>query len=168
MPSRGGRSRPDNATYQNSLGIAYAQVLRAKEAILAFRRALKLRPRYPQALNNLALQLRAAGEYDEAEVCYKSALELSPAALDTHINLASLYQSQGRVEAAERQFDLALALKPGYLKALSARLLNDLYRTGIEPAALRARAQQCAALLEHRPGAAPRRHANSPDSDRRV
>ena len=159
---------PNNAVYYNSLGILHGQRMRAGDALAAFRKALALRPLYPQALHNLALQLYGAGEFDEAESCYRRLLEASPEFVTGQVNLANLLQAQGRLDDAARLYERALTLEPTNFNANSGRLFNILYQPTALPGDLLAAARAFSSL-HHRSLANERRpHSNQPDPEKRL
>jgi Flp pilus assembly protein TadD len=59
-------------------GVEVAQKGLWKEALFRFEQAAKMAPDDPKALNNLAVALEQAGEFDRARAAYEKALELAP------------------------------------------------------------------------------------------
>jgi predicted O-linked N-acetylglucosamine transferase (SPINDLY family) len=159
---------PDNAVYYNSLGILQGQRMRVGDALAAFRKALALRPQYPQALHNLALQLYGAGELDEAEGYYRQLLDLSPDFVTGQVNLASLLQAQGRLDEAARLYERALTFEPTSFNAHSGRLFNILYQPTALPGDLLAAARLLSEQLERPLATDKRAHSNTPDPERRL
>jgi Flp pilus assembly protein TadD/class 3 adenylate cyclase len=82
-----------------------------------YREALRLRPDYPEALNNLAVVLRARGQGAEAAQRYQEALELRPDYPEAHYNYAALLASRGSLAGAASHFSEALRLRPDYVDA---------------------------------------------------
>ncbi len=60
-------SEPTNALAAQLLGVVALQTTCAEEAVQWLRRALLLRPDFPEALNNLGVALEAKGQLAEAE-----------------------------------------------------------------------------------------------------
>lgn len=83
-----------------------------------YREALRLRPDYPEAQNNMGVALRALGQPEEAEQHYREALRLRPDYADAHHNLAVLLMGSGRFPEAASHFEAALALRPDSVNAL--------------------------------------------------
>ena len=79
-----------------ALGNALARGRRPAEAIDAFRRALRLRPYYPDAVNGLGSILSTQGRHDEAIEHYRTALRPSPDFSSVSINLASALTRDAR------------------------------------------------------------------------
>lgn len=98
-----------------------------EEALL--RRALALRPDYPEAHNNLAVLLRAKGDPAGAAGHYREALRLRPDYPEAHCNYAYLLESLGRMDGALQHVEEAIRLRPGYVDA-HHRLANLLAARG--------------------------------------
>jgi type IV pilus assembly protein PilF len=60
--------RPEDALIQNDLGLVYMMKDRLDLSAQRFKRAIELKPDYPQAINNLATALLKQEEWDEAIV----------------------------------------------------------------------------------------------------
>jgi protein O-mannosyl-transferase len=82
------------------------------EAIRHFRRAVALRPEYPEALNNLGLALTQVGRADEAVPHIEHSLRLKPNVFQAHNNLGIALASSGRPSEAVSAFERAAALNP--------------------------------------------------------
>lgn len=67
------------ALMQNAMGFALAAQNKYPAAIRHYRSALKAKPLYPVALNNLAFALEKQGKEEEARQTYNQALALDPA-----------------------------------------------------------------------------------------
>jgi predicted O-linked N-acetylglucosamine transferase (SPINDLY family) len=85
---------------------------RLDEAIVEYRRALELKPDFPEALNNLGAALAEQGCLDEAETAYRHALQLQPGHLKARNNLGGALERQGRLDEAIAEYRKALELKP--------------------------------------------------------
>ena len=82
------------------------------EAAEAFAQALKLKPAYPDALNDLAEVYLAQGKIAEAEQALKRAIEVDPKHEDSYVDLARLYESRREVSAAMNTYKRLLAVRP--------------------------------------------------------
>lgn len=82
-----------------------------------YREALRLRPDYPQAHNNLAVVLKARGEEAAAAEHYREALRLRPDYPEAHYNHAVLLHSRGSVASATEHYCEALRLRADYVDA---------------------------------------------------
>jgi tetratricopeptide (TPR) repeat protein len=83
---------PQNAVVQNKLGIAYQQSLQLDNARKAYERAIKLRPDYMEALNNLGTIYYARKSYRRAINWYNRALKTAPG----EARSATVYENLGR------------------------------------------------------------------------
>ncbi len=83
----------------------------------SYREALRLRPDYPEAHNNLAILLRARGADTEAARHYQEALDLRPDYPEAHYNYAAMLASRGAAAGAAEHYREALRLRPDYVDA---------------------------------------------------
>jgi tetratricopeptide (TPR) repeat protein len=82
-----------------------------------YREALRLRPEYADAHNNLAILLRARGRPGEAAKHYQAALRIRPDYPEAHANYAALLVTRGSLDGAAEHFGEALRLRPDYVDA---------------------------------------------------
>jgi protein O-GlcNAc transferase len=99
-------------------GTAAARAGRMADAILGLRRAIELKPDYPEAHYNLGAACREVGDLEAALAAYRRAAELAPGFADPHVDMGSLLRERREFEAAERSLRTALALKPDNPQAL--------------------------------------------------
>jgi tetratricopeptide (TPR) repeat protein len=107
-----------DALARNGLGIALAQLSQYSEAEAEFRRAIGLKPNFPEAYFNLAGVLEATGRYNEAEVPLRRALKLKPSYADARVRLGASFVLSGRVDEARECFDRVLRVAPRNPQAL--------------------------------------------------
>ena len=77
-------------------------------------KAIKLKPRFCDAYNNLASAYMQLGQQQEAMETYQMALVLNPGLVDAHSNLGNLYKASGDTEAAKRCYLEAIRIKPEF------------------------------------------------------
>ncbi len=82
-----------------------------------YRRALDLKPDYPEAHNNLAILLRNNGDLTGAAQSYREALRLRSGHPEAHYNYAILLEARGSIGGAIEHFREALRLRPEYVDA---------------------------------------------------
>src|SRR5207302_501823 len=87
------------------------------EATEACRKAIALRPAFPDAHLNLGSALRSDGQTDEAARSFAQAVALNPNYAEAHANLGTCFLDEGRTEDAIRSFGRSSALRPGYATA---------------------------------------------------
>ena len=90
----------------------------SQEEADCYRKAISMRPAYPEAHNNLAVVLRAQGEDALALGQYQEAISLRDDYPEAHFNYAVLLHSKGSVVGAAEQYRHALRLRPDYVDAL--------------------------------------------------
>jgi Flp pilus assembly protein TadD len=90
---------------------------RLAEAEACYRRALTLRPAFPEALSNLGVLEHGRGEWAAAERHLRDALALKPEYAQAHNNLGNTLLAQSRREEAESCYRKALVIKPDYPEA---------------------------------------------------
>jgi len=92
---------------------------RLAEAATSFQEALRLRPDFSEAYNNLGNVLSALGRFIEAVASYREALRLKPDSPVPHNNLGNVLRDLGRYTEAEASYREALRLQPDYPDAHS-------------------------------------------------
>ncbi|MBY4696410.1 tetratricopeptide repeat protein [Burkholderia latens] len=111
-------ARPD-ASYFNNLGNMLRECGRLDDAIAHYRRAVALRPDYPEAHNNLGNALRDAREPAAAMQSCSRAIELRPGYAEAYNNLGNVLQDLGELDAAAASYGKAIAFQPSYADAHS-------------------------------------------------
>ncbi len=90
---------------------------RLEEADRAYRRALSLRPHFPEAQFNLGNVLRELGNVDDAEQCFRTAVEHDPTMAVGWYNLADLLEEHTRPDEVVECLRRALEIDPLYADA---------------------------------------------------
>ena len=75
--------------------------------------ALRLKPTYAEANNNLGYALYSRGDLDGAISDYRTALHINPQYSTAHYNLGLALERQGDHKAALEEFRAASTLEPG-------------------------------------------------------
>ncbi len=107
-----GLSPDEPARQYNVRGIALAQERRFNDAVASFREAIRLRPDYTDAHNNLGNVLYLLGNLDEAIPCYEAALQFTPDHAGACSNLGEVLRQKGRLEDGLRYCERAVELQP--------------------------------------------------------
>ena len=101
-----------SAVMLNKTGIAYHQLLQLNWAERYYRAALRIDPKYTEAVNNLGTVFYAKKSYRRAINQYKKALRLNPQSASVWSNLAMGYFSRNDMTRAQEALQEALKLDP--------------------------------------------------------
>ena len=97
-----------------------------EQAAAAYREALRLKPDYAEAHNNLGIALGAQGEIESAIEAYQHALSIKPDLVGAYNNLGNAFKNTGQHDEAIAAYREALRLQPNYAEAHS-NLLFELH-----------------------------------------
>jgi tetratricopeptide (TPR) repeat protein len=103
---------PKDAVLRNKTGIAYHQLQQLDNARKCYELAVKLKPDYHEAINNLGTIWYAKKSYRRAVSQYKKAIKISPDSASIHSNLGTAYFARKEFESAMEEFRTALQLDP--------------------------------------------------------
>jgi tetratricopeptide (TPR) repeat protein len=104
---------PNSAVLANKIGIAFHQLLLLDLAKKNYERAIKLDPKYPEAINNLGTVYYAQKSYRRAIGYYKRALRVSNnATASIYANLGAAYFGRKDYKRASEFYEQALKLDP--------------------------------------------------------
>ena len=106
------RECPDSAVVANKIGIAFHQMLQFDLARKNYEHAIKLDPKYSEAINNLGTIYYAGKSYHRAIGCYKRALRYSTNNASIYSNLGSAYFARKDYKRASAYYEEALKLDP--------------------------------------------------------
>ena len=91
------KSLPEtSAVVHLNMGDLYLKQGSRPEAIQEYRRAIELKPRYPEAYNNLGLAYQRSGDSLSAERSFKEAISIDSRFTKAYSNLGTLYLRQGK------------------------------------------------------------------------
>ncbi len=107
--------RSDPLAHYN-LGNALAKRGKLDKAIFEYKRALILKPHYPEAHNNLGSVYIIKGKLDEAMAEIEHALAINPNYAMAHNNRGSVYLKKGELDKAISEYKQAIAIKPDHAK----------------------------------------------------
>lgn len=105
-------SKPDSAMIENKIGIAYHQMMKMDIAKRYYERAIKLDPKYAEAINNLGTVYYSKKSYARSIRFYKRALKLSPNSASVYSNLGTAYFARKDYKRASETYQKALSLDP--------------------------------------------------------
>jgi tetratricopeptide (TPR) repeat protein len=110
-----------SAVLANKLGIAHHQMLQFDIARKHYQRAIKLNPKYAEAINNLGTIHYAKKSYRRAIGQYKKALKLSPDSASIYSNLGYAQFARKQYAPALESFNKALELDPQVFERRSSQ-----------------------------------------------
>jgi len=102
----------DSAVTWNKVGIAYHQMLNLDSARRQYEKAVKLNPKYSEAINNLGTYWYARKNYRRAITFYKRALVITPLSASVHSNLGTALFARKKYDDAIAEYQRALELDP--------------------------------------------------------
>ncbi len=99
------------------LGFAYADSGKYKEAMEAFKQAIRIKPNVAVSHYNLGIVYDSLGKYQEAIEEYKQAIRIKPDYAEAYDNLGNAYADSGKYKEAIEAFKHAIRIKPDYALA---------------------------------------------------
>jgi len=139
--------------FLKAVGMADRTCESLKDEMHCYQNAIKLRPNYPEAHNNLAILLKTAGEREAAHEHYREALRLWPEYPEAHFNYAIFLESEEARADAITHYGQAIKHRIDYTDA-RLRYANLLAMVGNGAEAER----QYQEVLRLRPGYAEARN----------
>ena len=106
-----------NATARYNLAQALSVRGYLNQAVPHYEAALKIRPDYPEALNNLGFTKALLGQWTASTNYYERALALSPKLASAHLNYGFALLQLGKHPEARGHFESALKERPGLAMA---------------------------------------------------
>src|SRR5258708_11875500 len=103
---------PKEAGLRNKIGIAHHQLMQLDIARKYYEQAVKLKPNYSEAINNLGTVYYASKSYRRAISQYKKAIKIAPDSASIHSNLGTAYFARNQMPLATEEFRVALKLDP--------------------------------------------------------
>ncbi len=105
----------------NKTGIAYHQMMELRTARRYYERAIKVNPKYAEAINNLGTVFYAEKSYRRAINEYKKALRYSPESASIYSNLGTAYFARKNYKDASIAYEKALSLDPEVFESRNTR-----------------------------------------------
>ena len=100
------------AEYWFYLGYYYGEAKMHREALEAYKQAIRIKPDLAEAHYNLGVAYRKLGMYKEAIKAYKQAIRIKPDDADAHYNLGVAYRKLGMNKEALEAYKQAIRIKP--------------------------------------------------------
>ncbi len=115
---------PNAALPHNDLGVALARKGCNDEALVQFRLAAELDPRYSDAHRNLGITLLQLGRAEESAAEFQALVQLKPRVAEGHYQLAVALDRAGHASESNEQYRQALALDPHDMDAYNNLACN--------------------------------------------
>ena len=110
------RGSQNHIVYGNLAGIL--QIKGHKEGqINLLKKALKLKPDYPEAHIKLGISLKKQGKIDDAIISFKEGIKLNSKNPKAYYNLGNAFKEKGDLNSAIISFQKAIKLKPNFPEA---------------------------------------------------
>lgn len=106
------RECPPSAAVDNKIGIAFHQLLQFDLAKKNYEAAIKLDPKFPQAINNLGTIYYSRKNYRKAMKYYRKALKITPESASIWVNLGSAHFARHNIKKAAECYDKAMEIDP--------------------------------------------------------
>jgi tetratricopeptide (TPR) repeat protein len=106
---------PKDPVLHNKIGIARHQLLQLDQARKEYELAVKLKPDYEEAINNIGTVYYAEKSYRRATTWFSRAIKLAPddpKSAAVYVNLGSAWFSRKNYERAQQAFQTAVQLDP--------------------------------------------------------
>lgn len=103
---------PTSAGLANKIGIAYHQLMLLDPARKSYQRAVKLDPKFSEAINNLGTICYAEKSYRRAIGYYKRAIRYSSPTASIYANMGAAYFGRKDYRHASEYYEEALRLDP--------------------------------------------------------
>ncbi len=111
------RVTTNNSLIHNNLGVTLRRQGEEQEALVHYKKALEINPRYTDAHYNLATLLARQGKDQEATAHFVEALRIKSDNVEAHNALGVILVKQGKVQEAVAHFAQAISINPNYADA---------------------------------------------------
>ena len=108
---------PKAINLHNIHGASNAALQRYDAAIDSYNQAIKIKPDYAEAYNNLGIALKDTGDFNAAIDSYKRAIKIKPDYADAYYNMGNALKGKGEFNAATDSYKQAIKIKPDYAEA---------------------------------------------------
>jgi tetratricopeptide (TPR) repeat protein len=106
------RENPESAVLDNKIGIAFHQLSLLDLAKKNYQRAIKLDPKFSEAINNLGTIYYSEKNYRKSITLYKHALKVSAPCASIYANMGAAYFGRKDYKMATSYYQQALNLDP--------------------------------------------------------
>ena len=90
---------------------------RFQEAIIYFKKALEIKPKFVEAHNNIGILFKEQERFEEAILHYKKSISIMPELPDSYNNIGNVLKLIGNFDEAVKNFNKAIKIKPTFADA---------------------------------------------------
>ncbi|MDG2473914.1 MAG: tetratricopeptide repeat protein [Paracoccaceae bacterium] len=108
---------PTSAFLHNMCGRSYTSLSQLDAALMAYNKAVTIKPDYADAYYNMGVVLNEQDKPKQAIKAYNKALDIKPDFTQAYYNMANTFKEQGNLEKAIEAYQKALDNKPDYAEA---------------------------------------------------
>ena len=108
---------PTSVNLLNLSAASHAGLKQYSEAIKNYTHAIKLKPDFADAYNNMGNSLEKQGDLDGAIKSYEQALKIKPNYAEAYLNIGNTLEAKGELDAAIDRFKRAIKIRPNYAEA---------------------------------------------------
>jgi tetratricopeptide (TPR) repeat protein len=146
--------KTDRETYREiltsrTLGLAYLEENKLKEAEAEFLKLTRLAPEEAMGFANLGLVYLRMGDYDKSVERLKEAIDIEPEDPDIRLILAKVYEVTGDLDKSLQTLKEILEIAPDHVKTLYS--LAEFYGKKTDPESLRLRQEYLQKVVEQNP-----------------
>ena len=123
---------PNSVVLYNISGASNAGLMQFDAAIDSYKLALKIKPDYAEAYNNMGVTLNDKGDPKAAIESYKQALKIKPDYAEAYNNIGIVLKDQGDLEAAIDSYKQAININPDYAESYYNLSLLHLLRGNLD------------------------------------
>ncbi len=108
---------PNNFILHNIFGAVLADQENFDEAIINYRKSVKINPDYAEVHNNLGSAFYKLKKYDESIKSYQRAIQIKPHFAEAHNNLGIVFKELGKYDKSVDSYKRAIQIRPDYAEA---------------------------------------------------
>ena len=105
------------STLHNILGLALQNLGDRNSAIVNFRKAIEINPKFFLAYNNLGNAFNDLGKYDDALFQYQQSIKIKPDYAQAYYNQGCVYRDTYKYNESIERYKQAIKIKPDYADA---------------------------------------------------
>lgn len=113
------KSTTENFVAHNNLGVSLAEKGNDNEAVVHYRKAIRILPGFGLSNENLGFILYKQGNYQGAIFHYQNAIAYTPDSARSYYMLANSYFQLKQIDNAVIHYKIAIKIRPDYIEAMT-------------------------------------------------